>query len=152
MSFRVWVGRRGQVSIYVTVTQYFHSAPQSIPDNIPRSIPHYSSHSTPYTLIIPPLIYFSFHPTFHASIHSLHTHNLIQLLIPSHISRCRVDVSPTDVSPTKSSWMLRNWNKASLGYYAPDRCVPTLDRSTHGSLDRIKQDPRQLSACPLGTD
>ena len=41
--------------------------------------------------------------------------------------------SPTDVSPTESSWMLRPLNKASLGYYAPDRCVPTLDRATHGS-------------------
>jgi hypothetical protein len=28
---------------------------------------------------------------------------------------------------------LRPLNKASLGYYAPDRCVPTLDRATHGS-------------------
>jgi len=58
--------------------------------------------------------------------------------------RCRVDVSPTDVSPIENSWMLRPLNKASLGYCVPDRCVPTLDR--------IKQDPRQLYACPLGTD
>ncbi len=47
--------------------------------------------------------------------------------------RCRVDVSPTDVSPTESSWMLRLWNKASLGYCAPDQCVPTLDCAMHGS-------------------
>jgi hypothetical protein len=46
---------------------------------------------------------------------------------------CRVYVSPTDVSPTDSSWMLQPLNKASLAYYAPDRCVPTLDRATHGS-------------------
>ncbi len=44
---------------------------------------------------------------------------------------CRVDVSPIDVSLTENSWMLRPLNKASLGYYAPDRCVPTLDRVTH---------------------
>ncbi len=46
-------------------------------------------------------------------------------------NRCRVDVSPTDVSPTKNSWMLRPLNKASLGYCVPDRCVPTLDRVEH---------------------
>ncbi len=46
---------------------------------------------------------------------------------------CRVDVSPTDVSPTESSWMLRPLNKLSLGYYVPDRSVPTLDHVTHGS-------------------
>ncbi len=45
---------------------------------------------------------------------------------------CRVDVSPIDVSPSESSWMLRPLNKASLGYCAPDRCVRTLDRVTHG--------------------
>ncbi len=45
----------------------------------------------------------------------------------------RVDVSPTDVSPTESSWMLRPLNKASLGYCVPDRCVPTLDRVKHGT-------------------
>jgi hypothetical protein len=55
------------------------------------------------------------------------------------LDRCRVDVSPTE-----NSWMLRPLNKASLGYCVPDRCVPTLYR--------IKQDPRQLYACPLGTD
>ena len=44
----------------------------------------------------------------------------------------RVDVSPTDVSPTENSWMLRPLNIASLGYCAPDRCVPTLDRFTDG--------------------
>ncbi len=46
---------------------------------------------------------------------------------------CRVDVSPTDVSPTESSWMLRPLNKLSLGYYAPDRSIPTLDHVTHES-------------------
>jgi hypothetical protein len=44
---------------------------------------------------------------------------------------CRVDVSPTDVSPTENSWMLRPLNKASLGYCVPDRCVPPLDRVKH---------------------
>ena len=47
--------------------------------------------------------------------------------------RCRVDVSPTDVSPTENSLMLRPWNKASLGHCVPDRCVPTLDRVKHGT-------------------
>ncbi len=42
-------------------------------------------------------------------------------------------MSPTDVSPTENSWMLRPLNKASLGYCAPDRCVPTLDRVKHGT-------------------
>jgi len=42
-------------------------------------------------------------------------------------------VSPTDVSPTKNSWMLQPLNKAPLAYYALDRCVPPLDRATHGS-------------------
>ncbi len=37
-------------------------------------------------------------------------------------------MSPTDVSLTENSWMLRPLNKASLRYCAPDRCVPTLDR------------------------
>ncbi len=45
---------------------------------------------------------------------------------------CRVDVSPTDVSLTESSWMLRPLNKASLEYCVPDWCVPTLDRVRHG--------------------
>jgi hypothetical protein len=45
----------------------------------------------------------------------------------------RVDVSLTDVSPTENSLMLRPLNKASLGYYALDRCVPTLDRVKHGT-------------------
>jgi hypothetical protein len=44
---------------------------------------------------------------------------------------CRVDVSPTDVSPTENSWMLRPLNKASLVYCVPDRCVLTLDRVKH---------------------
>ncbi|MFN9906179.1 MAG: hypothetical protein ACK56F_08660, partial [bacterium] len=46
---------------------------------------------------------------------------------------CRVDESLTDVFPTGSSWMLRPLNQASLGYCAPDRCVPTLDRVKHGN-------------------
>jgi hypothetical protein len=39
-------------------------------------------------------------------------------------------VSPTDVSPTENSRMLRPLNKASLGYCVPDLCVPTLDRAS----------------------
>ncbi len=42
-------------------------------------------------------------------------------------------MSLTDVSPTENSWMLRPLNKASLGYCAPDRFVPTLDRVKHGT-------------------
>jgi hypothetical protein len=38
-----------------------------------------------------------------------------------------------DVSPTESSWMLCSLNKASLGYCAPDLCVPTLDPVKHGT-------------------
>ena len=49
----------------------------------------------------------------------------------THSPRCRVDVSPTDVSLTGNSWMLHPLNKASLGYSALDRCVPTLDRIKH---------------------
>ncbi len=54
-------------------------------------------------------------------------------LIPSMIIGCRVEVSPTDVSPTENSWMLRLLNKASLGYCVPDQCFPTLDRVKHGT-------------------
>ena len=42
-------------------------------------------------------------------------------------------MSLTDVSLTESSWMLRPLNKAPLGYFAPDRCVPTLNRIKHGT-------------------
>ncbi len=51
----------------------------------------------------------------------------------------RVDVSPTDMSPTENSWMLRPLNKASLGYCVPDQCVPTLDRVRHetSSVGRV---------------
>ncbi len=38
-----------------------------------------------------------------------------------------------DVSPTENSWVLHPFNKASLGYCAPDRCVPTLDHAKHGT-------------------
>jgi hypothetical protein len=40
------------------------------------------------------------------------------------------DVSLTDVSLTENSWMLRPLNN---GYFAPDRCVPTLDHIKHGT-------------------
>jgi hypothetical protein len=42
-------------------------------------------------------------------------------------------VSPTDVSPTENSWIMRPLNKASLVYCVPDQCVPTLDRIEHGT-------------------
>jgi hypothetical protein len=41
------------------------------------------------------------------------------------LDRCRVNVSPTNVSPTESSWMLRPLYDVSLGLIIPDRCVPT---------------------------
>ncbi len=43
-------------------------------------------------------------------------------------------MSPTDVSPTESSWMLRPLNKASLEYCVPDQCVPTLDRAPSAAI------------------
>ncbi len=43
-------------------------------------------------------------------------------------------MSPTDVAPTESSWMLRPLNKASLEYCVPDRCVPTLDRAPSAAI------------------
>ncbi len=43
-------------------------------------------------------------------------------------------MSPTDVSPTESSWMLRPLNKASLEYCVPDRCVPTLDHAPSAAM------------------
>ncbi len=55
---------------------------------------------------------------------------------PTNVSPTNVsptNVSPTNVSPTEISWMLHPLNKASLGYFAPDQCVPTLDRIKHGT-------------------
>ncbi len=43
-------------------------------------------------------------------------------------------MSPIDVSPTESSWMLRPLNKASLGCCVPDRCVLTLDRAPSAAI------------------
>ncbi len=36
-------------------------------------------------------------------------------------------MSPTNVSPTESPWMLRPLYNLSLGLVSPDRCIPTLD-------------------------
>jgi hypothetical protein len=38
------------------------------------------------------------------------------------------------VSPIESSWMLRPLHKASLGYCAPDRCVPTLGHAPSAAI------------------
>jgi hypothetical protein len=38
---------------------------------------------------------------------------------------CNVSLSPTDVSPTENSWMLHPLDKVSLGYFAPDRTIPS---------------------------
>ncbi len=43
-------------------------------------------------------------------------------------------MSPTDVSPTESSWMLRPLNKVSLGNCVPDRCVPTVNRAPSAAI------------------
>jgi hypothetical protein len=41
--------------------------------------------------------------------------------------RCNVSPSPTDLSLTKNSWMLHPLDKVSLGYFAPDRTIPSLN-------------------------
>jgi hypothetical protein len=38
---------------------------------------------------------------------------------------CNVSPSPTDVSPTENSLMLHPLDKVSLGYFAPDRTIPS---------------------------
>ncbi len=40
---------------------------------------------------------------------------------------CNVSPSLTDVSPTENSWMLHPLDKVSLGYFAPDRTIPSLN-------------------------
>jgi hypothetical protein len=40
---------------------------------------------------------------------------------------CNVSPSPTDVSPTENSWMLHPLDKVSLGYFAPNRTIPSLN-------------------------
>ncbi len=42
-------------------------------------------------------------------------------------SWCNVSPSPTDVSPTENSWMLHPLDKVSLGYFAPDWTIPSLN-------------------------
>jgi hypothetical protein len=61
-------------------------------------------------------------------------HILFKMTLTYQPGRCRVDVSPTDVSPTENSWMLRPLNKASLGYCVPDQCAPTLDRAPSAAI------------------
>jgi hypothetical protein len=48
------------------------------------------------------------------------------LVVTEFIRRCNVSPSPTDVSPTENSLMLHPLNKVSLGYFAPDRTIPSL--------------------------
>jgi hypothetical protein len=40
---------------------------------------------------------------------------------------CNVSPSPTGVSPTENSWMLHPLDKVSLGYFAPDQTIPSLN-------------------------
>jgi hypothetical protein len=42
-------------------------------------------------------------------------------------TECNVSPSPTDVSPTENSWMVHPLDKVSLGYFAPDRTIPSLN-------------------------
>jgi hypothetical protein len=55
------------------------------------------------------------------------------LLLPSFLllrctkKWCNVSPSSTDVSPTENSWMLHPLDKVSLGYFAPDRTIPSLN-------------------------
>jgi hypothetical protein len=44
-----------------------------------------------------------------------------------HTRWCNVSPSPTDVSPTENSWLLHPLDKVSLGYFAPDRTIPSLN-------------------------
>jgi hypothetical protein len=46
---------------------------------------------------------------------------------PRNKGGCNVIPSPTDMSPTENSWMLHPLDKVSLGYYAPDRTIPSLN-------------------------
>jgi hypothetical protein len=41
--------------------------------------------------------------------------------------RCNVSPSPTDASPIENSWMFYPLDKVSLGYFAPDRTIPSLN-------------------------
>jgi hypothetical protein len=41
------------------------------------------------------------------------------------VATCNVSPSPTDVSPTENSWILYLLDKVSLGYFAPDRTIPS---------------------------
>jgi hypothetical protein len=61
-------------------------------------------------------------------------------IIP-HIIRCNVSPSPNDVSPTENSWMLHPLDKVSLGYFAPDRTIPSL------WFDWAKRHPTWSSMC-----
>jgi hypothetical protein len=42
-----------------------------------------------------------------------------------HFQGCNVSPSLTDVSPTENSWMLHPLDKVSLGYFPPDRIIPS---------------------------
>jgi hypothetical protein len=55
-----------------------------------------------------------------------HSNQRASLLVAS-LSRCNVSPSPADVSPTENSWMLHPLDRLSLGYFAPDRTVPSLN-------------------------
>jgi hypothetical protein len=60
--------------------------------------------------------------------HELRVSNGLENTQTRCLRGCKVYVSPTDVSLTKSSWMLRPIYDLSLVLIIPHRCVPTLDR------------------------
>jgi hypothetical protein len=52
-----------------------------------------------------------------------------------HQKGCNVCPSPTDVSPTGNSWMLHPIDKLSLGYFVPDRTIPSLNSDSNERSD-----------------
>ena len=57
---------------------------------------------------------------------------------------CNVSPSPTNVSPTKNSWMLHPLDKVSLGYFAPDKTIPSL------SSDLLERSDTRLPTATRG--
>ncbi len=67
-----------------------------------------------------------------------------------HLDRCNVSSSPTDVSPTENSWMMRPQEKESLGYWAPDRTIPKNTLSEATSFSPSSGAKRQLRVIMCG--
>jgi hypothetical protein len=58
----------------------------------------------------------------------------LELLLCSNIPGCNVISSPIGVSPNENSWMLHPFDKASLGYCAPDRTITSLILPAQGHM------------------